>query len=69
MLTICFADGIKEDTSCLYRGYNGATICQFALHLWVFAAEITDDLILELDDILCTHDTCGFEALPLHNSH
>lgn len=30
---------------------------RFALQIWVFTAEITDDLILELDDILCTHDT------------
>jgi hypothetical protein len=30
---------------------------KFALHVWVSAAEITDDLILELDDILGTQDT------------
>jgi hypothetical protein len=33
------------------------TLGQCPLQIWVFSTEITDELILELDDILWVHDT------------
>jgi hypothetical protein len=47
----------RKNLLALMEAIMELTLSQCALQIWVLTAEITDGLILELDNILCAHDT------------
>jgi hypothetical protein len=55
-LAICLQMASRKTLPVFMEAIMGLTLGQCALQIWVFTVKITEDLILELDNILCASD-------------